>query len=291
MLFKRNRIWWYGFQFRGRRIQESSHCTSKHKAQQLEAKRKVDLIEGRAGIRRAPVPRFEDAVQQFLEWSRCKHRPKTHELHKMNCKTLSRYFAAKWLDQITLEMVDQFRFMRLREERKNANDGSTVSHATVNRALATLRLIFHRVELMSPTRKEMFFKEEGQTRVVSVEEELAYLREASPLLRDIATIILQTGMRPEEVFRMEIRNVNLAQRRIFNPFGKTKAAQRTISMTTEVCDILCRRLKQAKGRFVFCSPARPGQPAQPDRAIQSVRKAHDAAVRRAVIRDHFRLLR
>jgi len=207
----------------------------------------------------------------------------------MNCKTLSRYFAAKWLDQITLEMVDQFRFMRLREERKNANDGSTVSHATVNRALATLRLIFHRVELMSPTRKEMFFKEEGQTRVVSVEEELAYLREASPLLRDIATIILQTGMRPEEVFRMEIRNINLAQRRIFNPFGKTKAAQRTISMTTEVCDILCRRLKQAKGRFVFCSPARPGQPAQPDRAIQSVRKAHDAAVRRAGIRDHFRL--
>jgi integrase len=288
--YKRGKTWWYAFQFGGRRIQESSRCTNKHKAQQLEAKRKTELIEGHAGIRRkAPTPRFEEAVQLFLEWSRCKHRPKTYELHKMNCSTLRRYFGGKWLDQITPEMVDQFRLMRLRDERRNAHDGSTVSPASVNRALATLRLIFNRLELRSPTRREMFFREDGQTRVVSVQEELAYLREASQPLRDIATIIVQTGMRPEEVFRMEIRNVDLAHRIIFNPFGKTKAAKRKIPMTTEVCDILHRRLKEAKGRWVFCSPSRPGQPEQPDRAIRSVRKAHDAAVRRAGIRDHFRL--
>ena len=88
----------------------------------------------------------------------------------------------------------------LREERKNANDGSTVAPATVNRALETLRLIFNHLELKSSTRKEMFFDEEGQTRVVSVEEELAYFREASQPLRHIATVILQTGMRPDEYF-------------------------------------------------------------------------------------------
>jgi integrase len=149
--------------------------------------------------------------------------------------------------------------------------------------------MFNRSELKSPTRKEMFFSEEGQTRVVSVQEELAYLQEASQPLRDIATVILQSGMRPEEVYRMEVRNVDLAQRTIFNPFGKTKAAKRTIPMTSEVCQILRRRLKEARGRWVFCSPKRPGQLEQPDRPIHSVRKAHDAAVRRAGIRDHFRL--
>ena len=289
-LFRRGRIWWFRFEFDGRRLQESSRSTNKRLAQDLESKRKIDLAEGNAGIRRkAPPPRFDEAVEQSLEWSRDTHRPKTHELHKLNCETLSRFFGRRRLDQITPEMVEHFRQIRLREHRKNAHDKSTVSPATVNRALATLRLIFNHLELQSPTRKGMFFKEGGQTRVVSEKEELAYMRETSQPLRDIATIILQTGVRPEEVFRMQVRNLDFARRTIFNPLGKTKAAKRTIPMTGEVHDILKRRVDQAPDQWVFFSPARPGRPAQPDRPIRSVRKAHDAAVRRAGISEHFRL--
>ena len=101
----------------------------------------------------------------------------------MHCDTLKRFFRGKWLDGITPEAVEQFRQVRLREQRKNAHDGSTIAPATVNRALETLRLIFNHLELKSPTRKEMFSKEEGQTRVVSVEEELAYFRQASQPLK------------------------------------------------------------------------------------------------------------
>lgn len=289
-VFRRGKIWWYRFEFAGRRIQESSHCANKHKAEQMEAKRKTDLADGCAGIRRkAPPPRFEEAARQFLEWSNFHHRPKTHQLHKMNCKTLGRFFGGKWLDQITPAIVEQFRLMRLRDERKNAHDGSTVSPATVNRGLETLRQIFTRLELKSPTRKEMFFKEETQTRVVTVQEELSYLREASQPLKDIATIILQTGMRPEEVFRMQVRNLDCSRRTIFNPHGKTEAAKRTIPMTSEVCEILKRRTSGAQSVWVFYSPARPGKPAWLDRPIGGVRKAHDAAVRRANIAEPFRL--
>jgi integrase len=289
-VYRRGKIWWIRFEFTGRRIQESTHCTNKHKAEQIEAKRKTDLAEGQAGIRRkAPPPRFVDAVQRFLEWSKSKHRAKTHESHKMHCETLKRFFLGKWLDQIIPDMVEQFRLARSNEKRQNANDGSTVSPATVNRALETLRLIFNYLELKSPTRKEMFFKEEEQTRVVSVQEELAYFREVSQPLRDIATVILQTGMRPGEVFRMEVRNLNFVHRTISNPTGKTKAATRTIPMTNEACEILQRRSQEAHGRWVFCSPTGPGRAEQPDRPIRSVRKAHDAAIVRAGIQDHFRL--
>lgn len=202
-VYRRGKIWWYRFEFYGRRIQETSHCTKKHKAEQMEAKRKTDLAEGHAGIhRKAPPPRFEEAMRRFLEWSKYKHRPKTHELFKLHCETLKRFFGGKWLDQITPEAVEQFR-LGSNEQRRNASDGSTVSPATVNRALETLRLIFNHLKLKSPTQKEMFFAEREQTRVVGVEEELAYLRTASQPLRDIATIILQTGMRPDEVFRIE----------------------------------------------------------------------------------------
>jgi integrase len=289
-IYRRGKVWWFRFEFAGRRIQESTHCANKHKAEQMEAKRKTDLAEGQAGIRRkSPPPRFTDAVQRFLEWSSSHHRKKTHESHKMHCETLKRFFAGKWLDQITPEVVEQFRLARLREKRKNANDDSTVSSTTVNRALETLRLIFNNLELKSPTRKEMFSDEEEKTRMVSVEEELAYFREVSQPLRDIATVILQSGMRPGEVFRMEVRNLNFLHRTISIPTGKTKAATRTTPMTNDVCEILQRRSKGARGRWVFCSPSGPGRPEQPDRPIKGVRKAHDAAMARAGIQDHFRL--
>jgi integrase len=221
---------------------------------------KTDLAEGHAGIRRKAAPlRFDEAVQRFLDWSKYRHRPKTHDAHTMHCDTLKRFFGTKWLDQITPETVEQFRSARLREQRKNANDGSTIAPATVNRALETLRLIFNHLELKSPTRKEMFFDEEEQTRVVSVPEELAYFREASQPLRDIAGVILQTGMHPDEVFRMEVRNLDFARRSILNPSGKTKAAKRTIPMTRHVYEILQARSNAARGRWVFSSPAGPGR--------------------------------
>jgi integrase len=289
-VYRRGKIWWYRFEFCGRRIQESSHCTNKHRAEVIEAKRKTDLAEGRAGInRKAPPPRFEDAVQRFLDWSKYKHRPKTYDLFKLHCETLMRFFRGKWSDQVTPEAVEQFRLARVNEERKNARDGSTVSPATVNRALETLRLIFNYLKLKSPTQKEMFFAERERTRVVTVEEELSYLRAASQPLRDVATVILQTGMRPDEVFRIEVPNLDFARRTIFNPSGKTKAAKRTVPMTGEVLSILQRRAKDARDRWVFSSPAGPGRVERPECPIHSVRKAHDAAIRRAGIKDHFRL--
>src|ERR1700676_4659612 len=97
-VYRRGKVWWYKFKFGGRRIQESSRTNNKHKAGLLEAKRKADLVDGNAGIRRkAPAPKFEEAVRIFLEWSHSNHRLKTHELHAMNCQTLKRHFGGKWL--------------------------------------------------------------------------------------------------------------------------------------------------------------------------------------------------
>jgi integrase len=46
-------------------------------------------------------------------------------------------------------------------------------------------------------------------RIVSHEEERAYLDQADSLLADVATVIVETGMRPGEVFAMRENHVNL----------------------------------------------------------------------------------
>jgi integrase len=116
----------------------------------------------------------------------------------------------------------------------------------VNRALSTLRLIYSRLGLKSPVLKGLFTKEEGQTRVVTVEEETAYLTAASQPLRDIATVILHTGMRPEEVFRIEVRSVDLYRNTLLNPWGKTKAAKRAVPLDDEALTVMRRRAAMAR---------------------------------------------
>jgi integrase len=289
-LYRRGKTWWYNFEFQGRHVQESSGFTNKTAALRAEAKRRSELLDRRAGFTQAKaVPKFREFVNKFLAWSNLQHRPKTRELHGTNCDTLLRFFSGSWLDEITQGMVEDFRFARIGEARRNAKDGSTVSNATVNRALTTLKLLFHYAQksgyaITNPASGVAYLSEgSGRMRVVSFDEELLYLAKAGQPLRDIAQIILDTGLRPEEAFRIRIENINFAARTIFNPFGKTKAARRRVTMTEEVFALLDRRATEVKGNFVFT--VRGGQ----DRPIGSVRKAHNAAVQRAGIKEHFRL--
>ena len=288
-VIRRGAIYWYHFEFQGRRIQESSGFRNKTAALRAEAKRKTDLLERRAGFTKLKqAPRFGDFVEQFLKWSKQEHRPKTHELHSGNCKALKRFFRNKWLDEISQGMVEDFKLTRKHETRWGDQEETAISGVTVNRALSTLRLIFNYAErcgyaVVNPVKHVTFFRETGRTRIISPEEEQAYLGASSQPPRDIARVMLDTGMRPEEVFRIETANLDFGQRSIFNPFGKTAAAKRKVTMTDDVWFILKKRAISSKSKYVFSSPDNPEKP------IGSVRKAHDAAVRRAKIVPKFRL--
>ena len=51
-VFKRGGVYWYNFVFQGQRIRESTGLTNKTAAQRVEAIRKAELAEGRAGAER-----------------------------------------------------------------------------------------------------------------------------------------------------------------------------------------------------------------------------------------------
>jgi len=288
-LYRRGRTWWYVFEFEGRKIQQSSGFRNKTAAVRAEAKRRTDLLERRAGFTKLKqAPKFEEFVEQFLKWSEQQHRPKTHELHSGNCKALKKFFRGKWLDEITQGMVEDFKLTRIQQKRWGERDEIAVSGVTVNRALSTLRLIYNYAErcgfrVSNPVKHVVFFRETGRTRIISAQEERAYLAATSQPLRDIARTMLDTGMRPEEVFRIETANLDFVQRTILNPFGKTAAARRKLTMTDEVWSILKARVVSSKGPYVFSSPDKFEKP------IGSVRKAHDAAIRRAKVMPRFRL--
>ncbi len=133
--------------------------------------------------------------------------------YAVSSKALKRFFGATPLDRITLETVEEFKTSRGRK--KSDFTGRRLRPATINRELACLKILFNRFEdtvPKNPVRKVKFLAEDNeQMRVFTSDEEKLYLLAASQPLRDIATMMLETGMRPDEVFRIRRENVHLDQ--------------------------------------------------------------------------------
>jgi integrase len=174
-------------------------------------------------------------------------------------------------------------------EKFKVRRSSEVMPATVNRDLAALRLILNlaiRKEYIAknPVQKVQFLDEgPGQMRIVSHEEQQRYMAAASPLLQDVATLIVETGMRPEEVFTIRIENVHFQRSYLFVPNGKTRFARRNIQLTDASIEVLRRRLAESKGPYLFPCTRDYDQP------LTTVRKPHHAALRAARIDPPFQL--
>ncbi|MGH9873161.1 MAG: tyrosine-type recombinase/integrase [Pyrinomonadaceae bacterium] len=154
---------------------------------------------------------------------------------------------------------------------------TAVFPATINRELACLKILFNRFEDIvpkNPVRKVKYlFEDNEQMRVLTAKEEKLYLLAASQPLRNVATMMLETGMRPEEVCRIRRENVHLEQSYVFNPFGKTKAARRKVPVTERATAVLARRIEKIKRDFLF-----PGR--VKDQPIVKVNAAHVATLAR-----------
>ena len=282
-VYKRGKFYWYEFWFRGQRIRKSTGITNKVAAQHAEAIHKAGLAEGRAGIvPPKPVRSFEDFVKnEFLPWSETQNQahPRTHARYRESTKPLLAFFGKAMLDSISNTRVEGFKLAR----------SSEVSPATTNRDLAALRLILNlavRLEYLAknPVKDVQFLDEgPGKMRIVSHEEQQKYMTAASPLLRDVAALIVETGMRPEEVFTIRKENVHLKLGYMLVPSGKTRFARRNVPLTDITMRILKQRLLETKGPFVFRGKGDFEKP------LTTVRKAHHKALQMARINSPFRL--
>jgi integrase-like protein len=129
------------------------------------------------------------------------------------------------------------------------------------------------VAMSTSSKREMGVYASPVGSVLSYREEQLYLSEASQPLRDIATLMLETGMRPEEVYFTTAANVDLEDNFLFNPVGKTKAAKRKIALTGRAAEVLKMRLAAAAGKYLS-TPEKPqqanieGEQCSPGRALK-----------------------
>src|ERR1051326_2924900 len=280
MIFRRGKFYWYEFEFKGRRHRATTGVlvgkgvkgeeSPKEKAKQVEAAKQTELSLGNAGItKRPPAAQFFEFVKQFQKWliAERSDKPNTVQFYKDRIRQLLVFDRLKnaSLDSIDEQLVAeyvQWRIKRTRQyalRRKNgvelADTFEPVSVGCVNRDLAALRRVLNvariwKVITVVPVIR-LLPGEKNHERVLTHSEEDLYLAKAPMLLREFATVMLDTGMRPEEVCRMRWENVYLNPVNgcrfgyVHNPHGKTKWAKRNLSLTSRVHALLSMRHEAA----------------------------------------------
>ncbi len=291
-LYKRGNVYWYNFFRKGVRFQASTGVRRKADAEIIENAKKTEIAMAQVGIQpprqRAEVPRFADAMKQFLAWSAVEHatKPATTRRYEVSSKALLRFFGQQGLDKLDSGDVERFRDWRRiqtaqQKPTKHATPKTTcqIMPATVNRELACLKALFtyfvrRKVVESNPVDGIKMLREERSFNTLSQEQERAYLAQASPLLAQIAILILETGMRPDEVYGLRRDDLHLEDGYYFNRHGKTPSARRRVPLTARARQVITDRLDSTLGEFLF-----PGNVV--GRHIVKINAAHTGALLRS----------
>jgi integrase len=271
---KKSNNWSYKFTWCGQLVRESTKQPNKRVAEQMEAARKTQLAKREVGIKDpVPVPSLREfAEKEFLPFAERQFsgRPKTLGFYENGVRNL---LACASLARLPLDAVTTGNIAAFAAARKQAG----MATATVNRELQVLRRMFKlaqewgRVERLL-ARVSMLPKERHRERVLSLEEEASYLAAARPLLRDLAEVLVDCALRPEECFRLRWEQVRDGSLHVLH--GKTESARRSIPLSDRAAAAIERRRGEPPSPWVFAAPTATGHAEK-----SSVKKQHLRALK------------
>jgi integrase len=284
-IYKRGKIYWYKFTFNGQAIRESTRQTNQHTARDMESAHRASLAKGEVGIReKKTAPTLGDFIaHRFEPWAEASTSAKTWlDYYRPGIRTIQTYkpLANLHLNEITSEKAADFAAWR-----KSA--GLQVS--SVNSSLQVLRRVMRlaaqwgEIEVAPPVR--MLPGERHREHIVKFEEEACYLTAAPEPLGSAAAILIDTGMRPDECYRLRWESVTWTNGRngtILVTHGKTAAARRVLPLTVRARNILQARW-EAVGMpvegWVWSAPTRSGHFEK-----STLKKQHKKALRLSRVR-------
>ena len=223
----------YGISYmaHGRRIREMVRL-SKTLAKSALAKRHVEIakdwFEFPSRRKALSVAEFCGTYLQHAQQNKRSWRRDAGVITK-----IQEFFSTGRLDRVTAWDIERYKSKRVR----------SVTKAGVNRELAIIKRMFKLavewgfLESNPTTTAKLFKEDERPIRVLSGEEENWLLEAASPHLRPIVVVALNTGMRRGEILGLTRENVSFSKGVITVEQSKSGRI-RHISMNQDVVDAL-----------------------------------------------------
>lgn len=251
-IFKRGNVYWYHFLFNGEHIQKSTKQGNPRTARQMEAAHRTALARGEVGLSEPKrPPMFSELAKRFTAHCETRHenKPQTVKFYAEKLTKLLRY---KGIGQVRIDRIDEGVIESYVVARR-----ASVSAATVNRELATLRRMLRLAhewrELARVPKIRLLSGERVRDFVLSPKLEAIYLGACGQPLHDMAVLMLETGLRIGEVLNLEWKDVTLKPLHgsrfgfIRIREGKSKSARRVIPLTDRCSGILQTRLESKNG--------------------------------------------
>ena len=280
MLYRRGKkgIWYIGYPLPGGGYRyESTRSTNKRLAQKLEGIRYAEVAEGRFHLPRSNPPKLQAWSDQFLE-SIPNNVTKTR--YTTSVRALLKHFRGVRLSQVTTEGIEEFKQARIR---------TGVGPASVNRDLAVLRRMMklakrQRLITQNPLDEVEFLEERKhrrQAHILTLEEEQRLLAVASPMLKTLVILLVETGLRVgKEALPLKWKDIDILNGAIHIRESKTLAGRRMVPLSAYCKDELVRWrnvVGPEYSGYVFPSLK------QPLVHIRSVKKAWASTLRAAGI--------
>jgi len=219
----------------------------------MEAAHRTQIAKGEVGlIDRPKVPTLREFAPRFLKQISmdCAAKPRTIEFYQSKLKRLlAEKLADLPLDQIDTECVEQYKIARRDSISRHKK---RVSPASVNRELATLRRLLrmaHEWKKFDRLPKIKLLRGEGQREFVLTREvEGKYINALPPIMRDVATFLIDTGLRMGEALKLEWPEVSASGVRVRRLHSKNSKT-RTVPLTARALGVL--KTKRERSGLVF----------------------------------------
>ena len=283
-LRNRNGIWHFRFNFDGRPYAATTGLAATQqnmtRAQEMEFEWRQALREGRKPFRRIVVREFNVAAEEFLKWAELQYpdHPNSYKRIKTSFASLKEFFGREVVSLVDDARIEAFKTWRRTDPQAKVRD------ITLRHDLHALSTFFGYAMKQhwcrdNPVRNVDIPSDANAVRihVLTAAEEKEYFKRAAKNknLYDLGRLIINQGMRPEEVVAIPKSCVDLDRGQLHITFGKTPSARRTIDLVNESRSILAKRMA-GKSPWIFPSKRKPG------RHVQRMNGAHDRLVSKAL---------
>jgi integrase len=227
-LYKRagTKVWTMDFVFKGQRVRETTGMTSKVKAQDVYERRKQELKDGTAGIKKKVQPLlFSVAAKKMQEAMETRWSSSMMEIAKYSVGHLSSYLGKRLL--VDIDAADIREYQKLRQ-------GEGASNRTINIEVGLVRQVmkwhgqWERIRTSQEWRLTGMLKEpDSAGRALTAAEESMLLlecgRSVSRSLLPFVTLLLETGARYNTIRTLTWGQVDTTGKRVTIGKDKTDA--------------------------------------------------------------------
>ncbi len=284
-IYKVGNQWYIDLYVDGRRKRKA--VGSHKEAENALTAIKADVLRGEFRFKRENKVHFEAFTEDYLEHCRT-NKKRSVSRDENSIKFLKAGFGGMLLSKITPWHIEEYKKKRIEGEIKLPPEPGSkkrkdwkVKPATINRELACLKHMFSlaikwKMADENPVKEVQLFQEpQIEMRILTREEIERLVSCASPSLKPILIVALNTGMRKGEILHLRWSDIDFDNKFLF--LKQTKSNRpRKIPMSGLITDTL--QAVRRSCEFVFANP-------KTKRPLSDLQGCFKAACRKAGISD------